>query len=132
MEQSELLARIDRQIENPVHRESAKKALKNRMGELIKRGPYFPLSRFGNHVVIAFAEINGKREFVREQFESRTEAERALKWHKSKWGEDNARMTYMADMGKTAQSGDLFSFRDNLFTALDENRDGVLRDDDDG
>ena len=128
MEQSELLARIDRQIENPVHRESAKKALKNRMGELIKRGPYFPLSRFGNHVVIAFAEINGKREFVREQFESRTEAERALKWHKSKWGEDNARMTYMADMGKTAQSGDLFSFRDNLFTALDENRDGVLRD----
>ena len=129
MEQSELLARIDRQIENPVHRESAKKALKNRMGELIKRGPYFPLSRFGNHVVIAFAEINGKREFVREQFESRTEAERALKWHKSKWGEDNARMTYMADMGKTAQSGDLFSFRDNLFTALDENRDGVLRDD---
>ena len=80
------LARIDRQIENPVHRESAKKALKNRMGELIKRGPYFPLSRFGNHVVIAFAEINGKREFVREQFESRTEAERALKWHKTKWG----------------------------------------------
>lgn len=128
MEQSELLARIDRQIENPVHRESAKKALTSRMGDLIKRGPYFPLSRFGNHVVIAFAEINGKKEFVREQFESRTEAERALKWHKSKWGEDNARMTYMADMGKTAQSGDLFSFRDNLFTALDENRDGVLRD----
>lgn len=128
MEQSELLARIDRQIENPVHRESAKKALTSRMGDLIKRGPYFPLSRFGNHVVIAFAEINGKKEFVREQFESPTEAKRALKWHKEKWGEDNARMTYMADMGKTAQSGDLFSFRDNLFTALDENRDGVLRD----
>ena len=128
MEHSELLARIDRQIENPVHRESAKKALSNRMGDLIKRGPYFPLSRFGDHVVIAFAEINGKKEFVREQFESRTEAERALKWHKEKWGENNARMTYMADMGTTAQSGDLFSFRDNLFTALDENRDDILRD----
>tara|TARA_R110000851_G_scaffold112807_1_gene237068 strand:+ start:59 stop:2422 length:2364 start_codon:yes stop_codon:yes gene_type:complete len=98
------------------------------MGDLIKRGPYFPLSRFGNHVVIAFAEINGKKEFVREQFESPAEAKRALKWHKEKWGEDNARMTYMADMGKTAQSGDLFSFRDNLFTALDENRDDILRD----
>jgi len=128
-EREELLNRIDRQIESPVHRESAKKALETRMGDLITRGPYFPLSRFGDHVVIAFADINGKREFVREQFESRTEAERALKWHKSKWGDKNARMTYMADMSNTSQSGDLFAFRDNLFTALDDNRDETLKDD---
>jgi len=128
-EREELLNRIDRQIESPVHRESAKKALETRMGDLITRGPYFPLSRFGDHVVIAFADINGKREFVREQFESRSEAERALKWHKSKWGENNARMTYMADMSKTSKSDDLFAFRDNLFTALDDNRDETLSDD---
>ena len=128
-EKDELLSRIDRQIENPVHREKAKKALATRMGDLITRGPYFPLSRFGDHVVIAFADINGKREFVREQFESRTEAARALKWHKEKWGDQNARMTYMADMSNTSQSGDLFAFRDNLFTALDDNRDETLSDD---
>lgn len=128
MERDELMARIDRQIENPVHRESAKKALGTRMGTLIKRGPYFPLSRFGDNVVIAWADINGKREFIREQFESRTEALRALKWHKGKWGDKNARMTFMADMTGTSQSGDLFSFRDNLFTALDENRDDTLND----
>jgi hypothetical protein len=128
-EKDELLSRIDRQIENPVHREKAKKALATRMGDLITRGPYFPLSRFGDHVVIAFADINGKREFVREQFESRTEAARALKWHKEKWGDKNARMTYMADMSNTSQSGDLFAFRDNLFTALDDNRDETLSDD---
>ncbi len=121
-----LTARIDRQVEKSPASNKLKRRLEDQMKAIIKRGPYFPLSRFGDYVVTAWADINGEREVVREQFDSKGEAEAALKFYKENWGD--ARLSLQTDDMASTDISSVFKFKDELMTLLNKNTERVMND----
>ena len=124
-----LADRIRRQIPDKTLADNAIKDMTSQMSDQLLRGPYFPLSRFGDHVVIGWMNTGGKQEFTREHFETKREAVLRANDLIKALGKNNVRQGTMAEMtGQASGMGDLFSFKNNLFGVLDENFQRTMSD----
>ena len=124
-----LADRIRRQIPDKTLADNAIKDMTSQMSDQLLRGPYFPLSRFGDHVVIGWMNTGGKQEFTREHFETKREAVMRANDLIKALGKNNVRQGTMAEMtGQASGMGDLFSFKNNLFGVLDENFQRTMSD----
>ena len=124
-----LAERIRRQIPDKSLADNAISDMTTQMKGQLLRGPYFPLSRFGNHVVIGWMNVGGKQEFTREHFETKRDAVKRADELIKVLGKSNVRQGTMAEMsGQASGMGDLFSFKNNLFGVLDENFQRTMSD----
>jgi hypothetical protein len=124
-----LAERIQRQIPDKSLADNAISDMTAQMKGQLLRGPYFPLSRFGNHVVIGWMNVGGKQEFTREHFETKRDAVKRADELIKVLGKSNVRQGTMAEMsGQASGMGDLFSFKNNLFGVLDENFQRTMSD----
>jgi hypothetical protein len=124
-----LAERIRRQIPDKSLADNAISDMTAQMKGQLLRGPYFPLSRFGNHVVIGWMNVGGKQEFTREHFETKRDAVKRADELIKVLGKSNVRQGTMAEMsGQASGMGDLFSFKNNLFGVLDENFQRTMSD----
>ena len=124
-----LAERIRRQIPDKSLADNAISDMTTQMKGQLLRGPYFPLSRFGNHVVIGWMNVGGKQEFTREHFETKRDAVKRADELIKVLGKSNVRQGTMTEMsGQASGMGDLFSFKNNLFGVLDENFQRTMSD----
>ena len=124
-----LAERIRRQIPDKSLADNAISDMTTQMKGQLLRGPYFPLSRFGNHVVVGWMNVGGKQEFTREHFETKRDAVKRADELIKVLGKSNVRQGTMAEMsGQASGMGDLFSFKNNLFGVLDENFQRTMSD----
>ncbi len=59
--QQSLIDRIERQVEAGAARQAALTDIRQRFDKYLENGPYFPLSRFGDFLVVATRESDGER-----------------------------------------------------------------------